>query len=488
MFVRYLKIIGINNLRRTKMENYETWSKLLFTYGPYALIVLFIFVVERVLRNRFKQAESKFKKLFLSLYVANWIFIIALVVFSIYAWSAMNLVKEKRLHGTIETLEVSESITSSDDFLYTRKAYYGTDRFTYHLQIFCPATEKSKKEIIFYLDKGSTQIEQAKGYKLTIQPQSYGKDFRILYKRNLDTLVIDSGDSLTLSPLQPEIVQTSDHYNLWDFFIPKAFAQEKLSFDKWKKRLESTDPIIRNNARAELMKLGNEASPFIEKVLSDPQSSYLSVLGVVIALSESRYFKIDQMNTKAISGLIEASIYPSDPKLRLYSSRLLNKTSNQKTEAEYDRMIGVAGSNKERISALMRSELDFLYNYGIKEKDQFKKNTVVDKQHLDRAISIFRKAWNLRKRAVESDRVQFSRALYGWGVALHDKSWIDRKNDGQQYASYVKSAQDKFREFLSSVRSDKNSKLYQYPEHLSQAERYIQNPVPESLKPRMQRK
>ena len=464
------------------MDNIETWTKLLYTYGPFALLILFIFVVERLSRNRLKHSDQKSKTMFRNLYIANWIFIFALVIFSIYAWSTMNLIKEKTLHGTIEMLEGSEGITSSDEYLYTRKSYDDKGHFTYHLQIFTPVNKNSKNEIVFMFDRSTPEIEKTTPYKLTIQPAAFGRDFRILYNRIKDTLIVESGDSLKLCPLQAIVAEESQNFDLWDLIIPKAFAQERLNPDSWKKRLESTDPIIRNNARSELTYSGKTALPWIDQVLSDPTSSYLLIIGLIKSLNDMRGITADQLSTKAVRGLIEASIYQNDQKLRSYATKFLSTSLSPKVENEFDKILKEAKTDKPRAAAIARSELDFLYNYGVKEKDQYQKNTVKDKQHLDKAIALFRKAWDLRARADLLERVQFSKALYGWGLALHDKSWIDRKADGGRNSNYVKAAQDKFKEFLASVRNDKNSKSYQYPQHLYQAEKYILNPVPESLK------
>jgi len=96
-------------------------------------------------------------------------------------------------------------------------------------------------------------------------------------------------------------------------------------------------------------------------------------------------------------------------------------------------------------------------------------------------VKDFQKAWGLRTAARPTDQVTFAKALFGWGLALHDRSWIERGPSKQRSAAYVKAARDKFAEFLAAVRTSPNPQAYAYPQHLRQAQAYLASPEPRSL-------
>ena len=83
------------------METAESWIKLLYTYGPFAILVFFVFVTERKSRMAKNEAPPDEKKRLMVVYLLNWVIIFGLVLFSMYAWTRINLDGEPTIKGRI---------------------------------------------------------------------------------------------------------------------------------------------------------------------------------------------------------------------------------------------------------------------------------------------------------------------------------------------------------------------------------------------------
>ena len=81
------------------METAESWIKLLYTYGPFAILVFFVFVTERKSRMAKNEAPPDEKKRLMVVYLLNWVIIFGLVLFSMYAWTRINLDGERITRG-----------------------------------------------------------------------------------------------------------------------------------------------------------------------------------------------------------------------------------------------------------------------------------------------------------------------------------------------------------------------------------------------------
>src|ERR1700720_3408546 len=86
------------------MKSTDVWVNILYTYGPFAILVFLIFVAERKSRTAMKGASGGEKKTLLvgvliGVYVLNWIAIFSLVIFSVYAWKQLNLDTRPTISG-----------------------------------------------------------------------------------------------------------------------------------------------------------------------------------------------------------------------------------------------------------------------------------------------------------------------------------------------------------------------------------------------------
>lgn len=69
------------------------WVKLISLYGPFSLLVFFVFVVEYKIRKSYKQEKGDYKKIYMGLYLINWVIIFILAYYSIDVWKTLNLEK-----------------------------------------------------------------------------------------------------------------------------------------------------------------------------------------------------------------------------------------------------------------------------------------------------------------------------------------------------------------------------------------------------------
>src|ERR1051325_8955766 len=80
--------------------NPETWSNLLYTYGPNAVLILLIFVIERQVRSAWRNVDnsnSRQQTLFLAIYGLTWLVIFGVAICSVYAWWLINLSRRPQI-------------------------------------------------------------------------------------------------------------------------------------------------------------------------------------------------------------------------------------------------------------------------------------------------------------------------------------------------------------------------------------------------------
>ncbi len=88
---------------------------------------------------------------------------------------------------------------------------------------------------------------------------------------------------------------------------------------------------------------------------------------------------------------------------------------------------------------------------------------VDDKTELDRTVDDFRKAWDLRTAVPLTEKTLFAKALYGWVLALHNRSLIELDAHHKRIGPPTHTAQDKFSEFPSQVHAAGNANPTSFP-------------------------
>ncbi len=457
----------------------EDWAKLLYTYGPSALLVFFMFIGEMKARSILKDPAVN-KKFSIPIYATTWGVILTLMGFSLSAWYRITFYSEYTIRGTLEHLQGSETLASRDNNLFLSRRYGPNGTFDYAWRLITTKRLEEGKPVSFVLALGNAESEKTRIYNLQIHSTFYSSDVTLSYDRLKDKLMLlDGAKNEELVPDTVEAVrQEEPPARLFTWKVEAQAAQRQVPIQD---RLEAGDPIIRRDARNELAQQSQQQWQFIESALANPASSYRLKLGVISALSSNRCAGLSKLSPAALETVIQSSA-DADSTLRGMARGCLVAQASPAIDAGLDNVIRSSAKARTNAAELARTQLEVLYTLGIAAKDRYGSRKAQDRKEIDRAIGDFRKAWGLRTAAGTTDKVIFAKALYGWGLALHDRSWIDRDASRQRKPAYVRAAQEKFSEFLREVQNSGNAVAYPYPQHLRQAEAYVKTPSPESLK------
>lgn len=278
------------------METAESWIKLLYTYGPFAILVFFVFVTERKSRIAKNEAPKDEKPRLMVVYLLNWVIIFGLVLFSMYAWTRINLNDEPTIKGRIENLTGREVISTGSAYFYVHRVYVVPGRAEYLWRLVGQKKYSDGEKITIVLDPNDPKLGEAgiTSNELTIRKGFYDQEVRISYHPDVNKLFVTEGEKeIALPQSQQTIAEVSP--GIWDFLSPTAHAQGAYQSEAFISSLESPDPVIRLKARADLARQGSAAVPWIEDVLGNPKSSYRLRIGTIIALNN-----MSEVNTQAL--------------------------------------------------------------------------------------------------------------------------------------------------------------------------------------------
>ncbi len=355
--------------------NPENWIKLLFTYGPFALLVLFVAVIEGRARKALKESSIERETIFKVIYGLVWAVIISLIIFSSYVWYQINLQKEFIISGTFEELSGSEKIVhrKPNQDLYLCRRYYEKGSFSDQWRLVTVKKLAAGEVVRFIFDRGPSKESQenVQEYALKIHQEFYDENVEIRYDRKKNKLMLKCGNIKEEIPMVDDAIPDKQA-GYSGFGIGVAHAGEILAGKDFTTRLESDDPIIRRDARMELAKMGEKGLPFIEKVLGDPKSSYRLRLGVITALGTMDQVALEKLNQTTLNAIIEASM-DKDEALRRAALRFFGKHSSEAMNTQLKQALAGATQktpvNKKQVSQLARAQFEVLYNIGIREKD-----------------------------------------------------------------------------------------------------------------------
>jgi hypothetical protein len=320
----------------------ENWPKLLFTYGPFALLTLVIFVLERLARRNLKDPTVP-SNVALAVYGLTWFMIFALCLTVVYAWWLINFPTEFAVRGTFENLTDGESIYAESAHLFLARGYSpGPQRYSYDWRLVTPTKLSDGEKLSVYLatrefvggDDVSTNtgepnlttgkwIPRTYRYEIPIQPTFYNQDrlIRITYKRDDQTLLLsDGGKEQILPRLNDAALEVAPPVG--DPSI--VYAQTTPAISSIMLRLDSDDPIVRRDARRELVAQGQGAVPSMEAVLLNSNSNSRLRTGVIGALNEMHTVKLTASARKTIAKIAETA---DDPVLSAEANRFIYNLS-----------------------------------------------------------------------------------------------------------------------------------------------------------------
>lgn len=293
----------------------ETWTNLLYSYGPNAILILLVFVIERLVRSAWRKANNNNKReqtLFLAIYGLTWIVIFGVAICSIYAWWLMNLSRRPQISGTVVSLPNVEILGTTVADLYLHKNPKGGGYSDYDLLLINKDQKQwpdgAKVNLTIQAPRPNSRDDDIYEYELPIRSDFYKTGVCLIRRQN--KLILDHDGKQTElkgGPLPSNALPTDAQSNnaaptstlirpTWDL-VPTAYAQEQQqqyakldrpAFSDYEFRvgLESPDAIVRRKTRYALsLQDQHVALPWIDSVLSDNASSYRLRLGVLVALN-----------------------------------------------------------------------------------------------------------------------------------------------------------------------------------------------------------
>jgi hypothetical protein len=103
------------------------WVKLLFTYGPFALIVFVAFVLERLARAHKKESPSPSAT---AIYVATWTLMFVMAGVITWVWYKTNVApSEFAIRGRLAGLKGDEQLRTRFHLLFLRREYENPPNF-----------------------------------------------------------------------------------------------------------------------------------------------------------------------------------------------------------------------------------------------------------------------------------------------------------------------------------------------------------------------
>jgi hypothetical protein len=331
------------------------WIKLLLTYGPAALIVFLVTIVEKKARGFYREARRQNDKTGTIIYVMVWMAIFALAIVIVWVWIDINVpTREATIRGRLIGLDAKEEVKSPFEDLYLRRVYGGKSHFDFVWRIISPKRLAPGTEVDLYLDRSSPEHEDLTVYELPIASDFYEQDTEVTltYDRESRRLLLRGKNGTT--PLKTATTQAllgeairKKPGHLLDL-ARSVYAQQKDNFEILSRRLESDDSVIRVQARSDLAQMGERGLPFVERILGDNYSSYRLRLGAIIALNGMGNLNAGSLTMQANCAIAQAA-HSSDPYLREQASKYVSSHPSLKLPNECK---GAKGSECEDIRNL----------------------------------------------------------------------------------------------------------------------------------------
>src|SRR3569832_1387696 len=181
----------------TEASNPADIVKLLYTYGPFALLVFFLFAGEAKARKALKEAIPEARLENMVIYGLTWAADFGLLVVAISAWYRINFPKEVSIAGQLQGLQGSETMfletSSPDAALYLNKQYAGRSaRFTDNWRLISQKRIPDAEELRITLEAGARDLP-ATVYLLKVRPEYYARRIVLEYEREKARLKLNCG-------------------------------------------------------------------------------------------------------------------------------------------------------------------------------------------------------------------------------------------------------------------------------------------------------
>ena len=316
----------------------DTWSNILLTYGPNAVLVFLVVVIELKVRSAWRESDinnQSERTFFRRVYGLFWVVVAVVAFVVIFAWWRVNLNRRPQIAGMIQHLSKKEIIDTSFGELYLlrTKNYdkYADYDFMLINKDYKPWSDGAKVNFIIEGSNDTSREPSIYEYSLPILSDFYRNGMNL--KRQDDKLYLYHNGQATvlegglLSPYAipgVAMAEPTTTESTWSL-IPTAHAQSNVSINDISAGLESPDAIVRRKTRIALSRQDQKVSlPWINGVLADKASSYRMRLGALVALNNMSNLPVEALLPETITA-IQNTINDPDDALRNEALALANK-------------------------------------------------------------------------------------------------------------------------------------------------------------------
>jgi len=250
----------------------DRWVGLLTDYGPMALFVFMVFVLWQI-AARNKGLTGQQKKIQAVALSGVWVSIFILAVMIVIVYFRTKFPTEYQIRGYIHNLEDPATVTTRDN-LFLRVKYGAYKDFDYEWRIISPQRVEGK--VAFLLQNGPADHTPHK-YEIPIRDDFYQGIVDITYDPPSGKMkLVHGSEEETLEPKVEEAAVPAQPIQK-PFWSDTVYASEPQSKPPDPSlligALEANDPIIRENARAQLIAIGSKGVPNLEQVFLNASSS-----------------------------------------------------------------------------------------------------------------------------------------------------------------------------------------------------------------------
>ena len=398
------------------MGDAEFWIKLLFQYGPFALIILFFFVGERKAFKALKTADKTDKKLTRRIYGSVWgaIFVLGIVCTGVWINNFLSPapVIDNVIRGTVAGLTGRERMESHEVDLFTHKKPFGETSVLY-FRIETDERLQAGKKVRFTFNRGlfdtegeTELVDRRTGHELVIREEYYTPENRIemVYENNKLFIKETGGVPKELVKIAslPDSADTGipspEHAGspaLGFPFVSTAHAQDDVPAPL------SPEPLSKKEAKIFRLQIGAEsilvqddavkrlagkqenALPLIEQILGDRWASPEELLGALQTLNRLEPAVTAKIDADTREQVIALTLHPIRD-IRIQALRaLLDHPSADLADRlleRYRRLEAQSTSRLSQVNGAAQAAFEVGYLVAFREKNAIAPSAPLDEK------------------------------------------------------------------------------------------------------------
>ena len=153
----------------SNVDKFKDAANVLYVYGPFALILVFIFIAEWRIRPSMKDSTGQVAKVAVGTYIVVWLLVLGFAITCVFAWYKLNIHNESVVKGTFENVNGLETVTSDHPSLWLQRTYGGHDgSYNYSWQLISEKPLLQGQIVDFYLNRPGKKDGNPEGLKISL--------------------------------------------------------------------------------------------------------------------------------------------------------------------------------------------------------------------------------------------------------------------------------------------------------------------------------